>query len=1153
MTFDDGLYSQASVGASLMDARGFKGTFYIMSDAGWNEWPTYWQDWQAVAAAGHEIGSHTVTHAHLTELNETDVRYQLRESLKTLELNIDLPPGMTIAYPYGESNDAVEAMTAEYYIAGRDVWSPGYMNYYPEDSADPVDFFAIGSAAFDYPDLTTYDRLATYTDTAEAEHAWFIPHIHELDYPEAVAVLTEYLDDLQGRNNIWIGTLGAVVRYMREREAATLQATEGESGITLVLTHNLDPEIYNQLLTIRSTVPLSWSGVEVAQGGFVQVVEPILEDTEAVVYYDVVPNGGTILLTPGVIYNLAPVVEAGPDQMIVLPTDSVLLDGTVADDGLPIPPGLVSLEWSKVDGPGNLTFDDASLEDTQATFSEPGEYVLRLTAEDGEWVASDELTVQFDAESEALTVEVPVAAGSDDAEEGTSGLVYLNSSDLELVYDSYNNAGNQTVGLRFANLAVPAGASIVGAYVQFKVDEKTSDSCLLTIRGQAADHALTFAEVNGNVSNRPTTAASATWGPLAWPVVGEADAYQRTPDLAAVVQEVVDRPGWQSGNALALLITGTGKRTAESRDGEAAGAPRLVVEYSLGPVPNKAPTVNAGADQNLVLPTTSVLLEASVADDGQPDPPGGLSVTWSQVSGTAGVIFGTPAAVDTAATFPGAGLYTLRLTATDGDLVAFDNLFVEVLEEPSGLMTIDLSVSASQDDAEEGVSQQVYLDSSDLELVYDSYNNAGNQNVGLRFAGVSIPAGATIVNAWVQFKVDETGSAGCVLTVRGQDSDNAAAFNSAVGNVSGRPLTVTSVNWTPDGWPVVGAAGVSQRTADLSNVVQEVIDRPGWSAGNALAIVLTGSGKRVAESFDGEPTGAPLLHVEFGVGEAVNKAPTADAGPDQQLTLPVDSVWLAGSAADDGLPLPPGALALAWTQVSGPGVVNFVDATAAATTAFFPAAGTYVLQLTADDGQWQVGDQVAIEVFEGGGGIEVVEVAVSSPYGDAEESSAGAPYLDSSDLELVYDAWDNAGNQTVGLRFAGVALPHGATVVAAYVQFKVDETGSQAVAVTIRGQAANQAATFQTNTFNLSTRPVTEAAVAWSPPAWNSVGATGPDQRTPDLAPILQEIANRPGWTSGSSLALLLTGSGKRTAESYDGDPSGAPLLHIEYTMGGAN
>lgn len=71
---------------------------------------------------------------------------------------------------------------------------------------------------------------------------------------------------------------------------------------------------------------------------------------------------------------------------------------------------------------------------------------------------------------------------------------------------------------------------------------------------------------------------------------------------------------------------------------------------------------------------------------------------------------------------------------------------------------------------------------------------------------------------------------------------------------------------------------------------------------------------------------------------------------------------------------------------------------------------------------------------------------------------------------------------------------------------------------------------------------------SWSPPPWTTKGEAGPDQRTPDITPVIQEIVNRPGWASGNSLALIITGAGKRTAKSYNGDQAGAPLLHVEYT-----
>ncbi len=100
--------------------------------------------------------------------------------------------------------------------------------------------------------------------------------------------------------------------------------------------------------------------------------------------------------------NSPPFTSAGSDQTITLPLNQVSLDGTVTDDGLPNPPGLFtvtrttgsfSILWTKQSGPGTVTFSDTQSVDTTATFSEPGTYVLRLTADDSQFSLSDELTV----------------------------------------------------------------------------------------------------------------------------------------------------------------------------------------------------------------------------------------------------------------------------------------------------------------------------------------------------------------------------------------------------------------------------------------------------------------------------------------------------------------------------------------------------------------------------------------------------------------------------------------------------------------------------------------------------------------------------------------------------------------------------------------
>ncbi|HET7640126.1 MAG TPA: PKD domain-containing protein, partial [Ktedonobacteraceae bacterium] len=89
--------------------------------------------------------------------------------------------------------------------------------------------------------------------------------------------------------------------------------------------------------------------------------------------------------------NQAPVVNAGPDQAVPIP--SATLNGSASDDGLPNPPGALTYTWSTVDGAGTVSFADASAPNTTASFSQSGVYTLRLTADDGAASSSDDVVV----------------------------------------------------------------------------------------------------------------------------------------------------------------------------------------------------------------------------------------------------------------------------------------------------------------------------------------------------------------------------------------------------------------------------------------------------------------------------------------------------------------------------------------------------------------------------------------------------------------------------------------------------------------------------------------------------------------------------------------------------------------------------------------
>ncbi len=100
-------------------------------------------------------------------------------------------------------------------------------------------------------------------------------------------------------------------------------------------------------------------------------------------------NSVTALQLISFVPNQEPEVNAGPDALVALPATSAALDGTVSDDGLPNPPGALTITWSKVSGPGTVTFANASAVDTTATFSTTGVYVLQLEAFDGQYTVSD--------------------------------------------------------------------------------------------------------------------------------------------------------------------------------------------------------------------------------------------------------------------------------------------------------------------------------------------------------------------------------------------------------------------------------------------------------------------------------------------------------------------------------------------------------------------------------------------------------------------------------------------------------------------------------------------------------------------------------------------------------------------------------------------
>jgi hypothetical protein len=187
-------------------------------------------------------------------------------------------------------------------------------------------------------------------------------------------------------------------------------------------------------------------------------------------------------------------------------------------------------------------------------------------------------------------VQQSVGASADDANEviggASDGVVSIAGTTIGLQSDRF-------AGFRFTP-SVPQGARVLRAHIDFTSSTTIGGSgigaCTITVWCQSADNAATFATASKDVSGRPKTSQSVSWnlppsdGAGAW-LVGDRGLNQRTPDLRHVLQEVLDRAGWASGNGLAFLFHqtdgGLGARQVAARDHATLAPAMLTLRYAL--------------------------------------------------------------------------------------------------------------------------------------------------------------------------------------------------------------------------------------------------------------------------------------------------------------------------------------------------------------------------------------------------------------------------------------------------------------------------------------------------------------------------------------------------------------------------------------------
>jgi RHS repeat-associated protein len=642
--------------------------------------------------------------------------------------------------------------------------------------------------------------------------------------------------------------------------------------------------------------------------------------------------------------NQAPSVNAGPDQTVTMPAPLQLM-GAVADDGLPS--GTLSAAWTKVSGPGAVTFSNPNSASTAAAFGADGVYTLRLTATDGELTASDDVVVTV---YPVPPNQPPVANAGPDRTVGVE-INLLTNPGNELPLEGGEIPGwVRAAGDAWAQPTAGAGG----------LPENFEGRSYFYAGGAAAG------ELRQDVS-LAAFAPSIAAGTQQFSFRAAVRTRQESPsDTARLFIEYRD-----AANTTLLGTLDSGELHspngwAQIEDTRAAPAGTGFIRVRLVATRNSGATNDAYFD-GLSLRAVGVagaLLEGTAADDGLPYG-SKLTASWSKVSGPGEVKFRDASSAATASTFGAPGVYVLRLSATDTDASAEDEVTVTVLPPnaapaadagPDRTVTLPSGVELAGTVTDDGLPE-----GSALSAAWSKVGGPGAvtfADAGAASTAATFSAPGTYTLRLSVNDTEYTATDDLIVTVRPERVNQAPVVSAGSDQTVTLPgAALFNGTATDDGlpegstlstqWSVVSGTGEVSFSAPTQPVTAAT-----FGAAGRYVLRLTASDSQYTTSDE------VVVTVNNPQG---NRAPTVNAGADRTITLPVDTLTLQGTAADDGLP-EGSTLSVAWSKVGGPGAVTFGSAGSLDTTAAFGTAGRYTLRLTVTDGELTAFDDVIVTV-----------------------------------------------------------------------------------------------------------------------------------------------------------------------------------------------
>lgn len=265
-----------------------------------------WDSIKVYASKGYEFASHTVTHAHVTVLDTTNIFYELEKSKLDIKDHLGGKYCFTAEIPFGIEHPRAMKYSLPFYLALRNLMTDPYMEEINRGYKTQP-----GLSAKEYVQWqrgpttkTPLVLMKSWVDTVLAhDKIWLVLVFHGIDGMGYEALPHELLDTYftyikSHESDLWIATFSDVAKYMRERMNATVNADHKKNSITVNLRHSLDPKDYDVALTMKTYVPKEWKKVVINNGRTKEKLKIKNDSKGSYILYTLVPNKGIVQITP---------------------------------------------------------------------------------------------------------------------------------------------------------------------------------------------------------------------------------------------------------------------------------------------------------------------------------------------------------------------------------------------------------------------------------------------------------------------------------------------------------------------------------------------------------------------------------------------------------------------------------------------------------------------------------------------------------------------------------------------------------------------------------------------------------------------------------------------------------------------------------------